>query len=167
MSDRYLPLIVEATTSVFEMMLGTTLSPLKPLAADADRPDHEISGIIGLSGQGKGMVSLSLTREAALSATGAMLGTQPTDIDPSVVDTVGELTNMVAGMLKSRLEQLNLNMGLPTVVTGKSHCIVFPSDVVPVCLPFDCPWGRVIVEFGMLEPSRQPKRAPHERHEVV
>jgi chemotaxis protein CheX len=153
MNDIYLPQIVEATTSVFEMMLGTTVSPLEPLEFGADWPDHEISGIIGLSGRVKGLVALSLTREAALSATESMIGGRPANLDASVVDTVGELTNMVAGMVKSRLADLGLNMGLPSVVTGKAHCIVFPSNVVPLCVPFDSPWGPVVVEFGLVEPK--------------
>ena len=167
MSDIYRPLIIEATTSVFKLMLGTAVSPLESIAEAADHSGHEISGIVGLSGQAKGMFALSLTREVALSATEAMLGTRPTDIDGTVADTVGELANMVAGMVKSRLAPLNLNMGLPSVVVGKSHCIVFPSQVVPVRLPFHSIWGAVVVEFGMVETVAQSAGVARERHEVA
>src|SRR5262249_6895116 len=98
--------------------------------------------------------TLSLSREAALSATEALLGVRPVEIDASVADTVGELTNMVAGAAKGKMTGLALNISLPSVVIGKDHCVAFPSEVTPVCIPFDSPLGRAMVEFGIVEPAR-------------
>src|SRR4051794_3696586 len=102
MGSPYVTIFVDATTSVFEMMLGTTLSPRDPVTASG-KPAHAISGVIGLSGDAKGLVVLSLCRDVALSATEALLGARPAEMDASVADTVGELTNMVAGAAKAKL----------------------------------------------------------------
>jgi chemotaxis protein CheX len=163
MSDRFQSMLVEATTSVFATMLGTTLSPRDPVTGNR-KPAHEISGIISLSGDAKGLVTLSLCREAALSATEALLGERPVEIDVGVADTVGELTNMVAGVAKGKMTGLTLNISLPSVVTGTSHCVVFPKEVTPVCIPFDSPWGPVVVEFGLIESA---KGMTHHIHNVT
>ncbi|MGD0518751.1 MAG: chemotaxis protein CheX [Thermoguttaceae bacterium] len=115
------------------------------------QPNHEISGIIGLSGKAKGMVVLSLSREAALSVAGIMLDSQPQEINSDVADAVGELTNMIAGAAKAKLDHLEMNLSLPTVITGKTHCIDFPKRTMPICIPFDCKWGPVTVEVGIVE----------------
>jgi chemotaxis protein CheX len=166
MSDRFQLFLVEATTSVFATMLGTTLSPRDPMSGSG-KPAHDISGIIGLSGDAKGLVTLSLSREAALSATEALLGERPAEIDASVADTVGELTNMVAGMAKGKMAGLTLNISLPSVVTGTNHCVVFPKEVSPVCIPFDSPWGPIVVEFGLTESVKQTTQHVHRVAGVV
>jgi chemotaxis protein CheX len=152
-STAYFSIFVDATTSVFDTMLGAAITPREAIFGNHDTPPHDISGMIGLSGDAKGIVTLSLSREAALSATEAILGERPADLDASVADTIGELTNMVAGMAKGRLPG-TLNMSLPSVVTGTNHSIEFPSGVEPVRITFDSPWGPAVVEFGFAEPSK-------------
>ncbi len=96
------------------------------------------------------MVVLSLSREAAINAAATMIGEKLHSIDADVADAVGELTNMIAGAAKAQLEHLQLSVSLPTVITGKSHCIDFPKNVMPICIPFDCKWGPVTVEVGIV-----------------
>jgi chemotaxis protein CheX len=149
----YLSIFVDATTSVFDTMLGIAVTPRESLFGSHGMPPFDISGMIGLSGDAKGMVTLSLSREVALSATEAILGARPADLDASVADIVGELTNMVAGMAKGRLPG-TLNMSLPSVVTGSNHSIEFPSEVEPVRITFDSSWGPAVVEFGFVEVAK-------------
>ena len=94
---------------------------------------------------------MSLDRQVALSATEAMLQERPEEINSDVTDAIGELTNMIAGGAKAKLEQFALRVSLPNVVTCKGHRIEFPSNLPPICIPFDCEWGRVVVEVGLVE----------------
>ena len=59
--------------------------------------------------------------------------------------------NIIAGNAKAALEHLDLSVSLPTVITGKNHCIEFPTKVTPICIPFTSPWGDIAVEVGLLE----------------
>jgi chemotaxis protein CheX len=151
MKVEYINPFLSSAISVFNTMLGITLTREDPFLKNATQPNHEVSGLIGLSGKVKGMVVLSLSREAALSAAGIMLGERPKDLNADVADAIGELTNMIAGAAKAQLEDLQLNISLPTVITGKSHCIEFPKNTLPICIPFDCEWGAISVEVGMVE----------------
>ena len=74
-----------------------------------------------------------------------------TRINADVIDAVGELTNMIAGGAKAQLERFEMNLSIPNVITGKGHTVEFPRDATPVCIPFDCPWGLITVEFGLVE----------------
>jgi chemotaxis protein CheX len=151
MKVEYINPFLSAAVSVFNTMLGTQLTRGEPFLKNGTQPNHEVSGIIGLSGKAKGMVVLSMSREAALGTAGTMLETQPKEINADVSDAVGELTNMIAGVAKAQLEHLEMSVGLPTVITGKAHCIDFPKNTMPICIPFDCKWGAVAVEVGIVE----------------
>ncbi len=121
-------------------------------------PRYEISGIIGLSGRAVGTVVVSFSRNVALKAASAMLLTEATQINADVIDAVGELANMVAGGAKAELEEYQLSISLPSVVTGAGHAIRFPSNVTPVRVPFDTDWGAVSLEVGLV-PTPQPALA--------
>jgi chemotaxis protein CheX len=68
-----------------------------------------------------------------------------------VIDVVGEITNMVAGAAKAQLAELSMSIGLPTVITGKSHIINFPRGVTIVSIPFESSWGALCVDVGLKE----------------
>jgi chemotaxis protein CheX len=151
MKVEYINPFLVAAISVFNTMLGTTLKRGEPFLKDVTQPNHEISGLIGLSGKAKGMVVLSVSREVALNAAGTMLGMQLMEINADVADAIGELTNMIAGSAKAQIENLEMSVSLPTVITGKAHCIDFPKNTKPICIPFECKWGPVTVEVGIVE----------------
>ncbi len=158
MQVEYINPFVRSVLSVFSTMANCTLTRGQPFIKDSHQPMHEVSGIIGLSGKAKGTVVLSLDREAAMRATEALLGERPSSIDADVTDAIGELTNMIAGNAKAQLERYALSVSLPTVITGKGHCIDFPKDAPAICIPFDCEWGTITVEVGLVE-TRVPVTA--------
>ena len=151
MKAEFINPFVRSTVDVFSTMLNCELKRGE-LSLNANfQPEHEISGVIGLSGLASGTVIVSLDRSVALSAVGAMLGEAPAEIDDDVIDTVGELTNMIAGKAKAALEQFDMKLALPTVITGKNHVITFGSAAQTICIPFSCEWGELSVEVGLAE----------------
>jgi chemotaxis protein CheX len=155
MKAEYINPFVNATIEAFDKMLGCEVHRGALTLKTGPHTSFEISGVIGLSGNAIGTVVLSFSKELALKAAGTLLMTEMTEITGDVVDAVGELTNMVAGSAKSKLEELQLSISLPNVVTGAGHEIRFPSEVTPICIPFDSEWGPLTVEVG-LAPVVQP-----------
>jgi len=158
--SRYTPVKVEhvnpflaATVAVFRTMLDCEIQRGELHLKGNHQPDHEISGIIGLSGKAVGPVVLSLSRESALAVTEALAGERAEKIDATVVDAVGELTNMIAGKAKADLEQLAMSISLPSVITGRNHSVTFPSGVLPIGIPFECHWGAICLDVGLAEKS--------------
>jgi len=91
-----------------------------------------------MSGNKKGAVAFSLTKNGALFIHNLLLGENVSDIGPEVVDTIGEFTNMISGQARKELEThgLNLNTGIPTVILGKNIEINFITKAPIVSLPF-------------------------------
>ncbi|HTN76535.1 MAG TPA: chemotaxis protein CheX, partial [Pirellulaceae bacterium] len=94
---------------------------------------------------------VSLSKEVALKAASAMLMMEATEIDNDVIDAVGEIANMVAGSAKAELAEFELSISLPSVITGRGHEVRFPSNVTPICVPFDTEWGQLYLEVGLTE----------------
>lgn len=151
MKAEYINPFLTAAISAFDTMLGCTLTRGTLYVKNGSQPEHEVSGIIGLSGKAKGTVVLGLGREAALSAAETLLEERPPEINADVTDAVGELANIIAGSAKAKLENLSLSVSLPTVITGKGHCVEFPRQVTPICIPFESKWGPITVEVGLIE----------------
>jgi len=156
-----------STINVFSTTLSCPLQRGQIYTKQQAQPEHEVSGIIGLSGKASGMVVLTLNREVALRAARALLGDGIQEINSDVADVIGELTNMIAGGAKGQLEQFEMSVSLPSVIMGKNHVIQFPSNATPICIPFDSPWGPVCLQVSILEvpngvsgyTSRPPERA--------
>ena len=150
MRVEYINPFIRSLDNTFATMLGCQVRR-GPLALKADHlPNHEISGVIGLSGKALGTVVLSFSRELALKAASTLLMCETAEINADVIDAVGELANVVAGGAKAQLEEYELNTSLPSVITGRNHSVRFPSDVTPITVPFETDWGPLALEVGFV-----------------
>jgi len=156
MKVEYINPFISAMTNVFDTMVGTKLHRGAPSLKDGYQPSLEVSAVIGLSGKAKGIVVLSVDREVAIQAAAALLQELPDGLNADVADAMGEMANMVAGQAKSQLEHLCMNLSLPTVVTGKGHCIDFPRNAKPISIPFSCEWGSLALEVALTESFNTP-----------
>ena len=140
-----------SAVDVFSTMLDCKLTRGTPAINAAFQPAHEVSGIIGLSGKASGTVVVSVDREVAMCVTEKMIGARPDSLNADVMDAIGEITNMIAGRAKTGLAQLEMNLALPTVITGKNHVIRFGSLAQTISIPYSCEWGELTVEVGLIE----------------
>lgn len=145
----YINPFIQSLCTTFETMLSCEITRGQLYLREPNTALHDISGVIGLSGNAQGTVVLSLDKKVALAAASVLLMCEAEEINADVVDAVGELTNMVAGGAKAKLEEYQLSISLPSVVTGTGHEIRFPSNVTPICVPFDSPWGPLKIEVGL------------------
>jgi chemotaxis protein CheX len=141
---------IGSLVNAFDTMLNCKVRRGTPrLKSQGPAALYDISGVIGLSGKAVGTVVVSFSKPVALKAASILLMSEATEINGDVVDAVGELTNMVAGAAKAQLEEYELSISLPSVVTGQDHLLRFPSEVTPLCVPFDTDWGPLVLEVGL------------------
>ena len=86
-----------------------------------------------------------------MKSTEAFLGEPCLEMSGEVADAIGELTNMIAGGAKAQLEKLHLSVSLPNVITGQGYTVDFPKSAEPICIPFESPWGSIILEVGLVD----------------
>jgi len=110
-----------ATREVFEVMLGIPLHAV----SDAEPPlVADLTVMVGLSGQLRGVLSLHCTAESACLWVSRMLGTEQTEFGQNVRDGIGEVANMVVGSFKRKLPpgvDDNCMISTPTVISGSDY----------------------------------------------
>lgn len=82
----------------------------------------EINGTVGFGGRVTGTVFLSMGVVQAVAMAESLIG-EPVDADADeVLDVLGELTNMIAGGIKTRLNDSGFEtvMTIPSVIRGPS-----------------------------------------------
>jgi chemotaxis protein CheX len=141
----------QALHHTFDMMLGCPVQSRGEVQCEQAPEFYEITGVMAMSGKAEGSMVLSMCRSMAQHAAATLLMAEPADLsDDDICDAVGELTNMVAGAAKAKLEAYAMHIGLPNVVCGPGHTVKFPHSVLPLCLPLESAWGRASLTVGLV-----------------
>jgi len=103
----------------------------------------EVSGIIGLTGDAKGSLSVTLNFNLTKMIMENMLGEVIENVTEEAQDAVGELTNMISGDARRLLQQegINLTAAIPSIVAGKNHTITHFVAGPTIVIPFKCEGG--------------------------
>lgn len=149
MRAEYINPFVSSLKNAFQTMLDCEARRGGITLKKDNRAAYPVSGVIGLSGRAVGTVVLSFSEAVALKAASALLLCEAGSLNEDVLDAVGELTNMVAGAAKAQLEELELQVSLPNVITGAGHEVHFPSNVQPISIAFETDWGPLTLEVGL------------------
>jgi len=151
MNIRYITPFIEAVTGAFEQMFELQPRAMTPyLAKKEEILDWDISGIIGIAGEARGMVVLSFPAALAKDLTGMLTGSPKETMDEDVTDTVGEVVNIIAGNAKKGLEEFRLLISLPTIVQGPHHQVTWPSGPIPIItVPFSTTRGDFSLSVGL------------------
>jgi chemotaxis protein CheX len=95
-------------------------------------PDAPVTGMIGLSGKCTGFISLTMPNRVATLAVSGLSMEEYTTVNAQVVDGVGEITNIIAGGLKTKLYNtpwMINNITVPSVILGTNYNISFTKGI--------------------------------------
>lgn len=122
----WVPLMELAMKEVFELMLG---AELKPATSEADE-SFDITAMVGLAGQLRGVLTLRCNRETAARMASKMLGASPSADSADVKDAFGEVGNMIAGNFKNKISGMgdSCMLSVPTVITGTDYSVHSLAD---------------------------------------
>jgi chemotaxis protein CheX len=137
--EQYIQPFVDVTKNVFKEFLNTDVSVGLPYFVQKEAVnDWDISAVIGLTGEARGAVVISMKTSLVLRLTDTLTGTVHNEIDDEVVDAVGEIVNIIAGNAKKGLEEaFKLVISLPTIIQGENHIIKWPGELTRIiCIPF-------------------------------
>lgn len=151
MTAEYVNPVISATKDVFGMMLNCTPKRSGLQLKGEDTPSHDVSAVISVTGEkSRGTIILSFSKSVAIQALERMLGNKETEINHQVCDAVGELANMIAGAAKAQLAHLDLSIGIPNIVVGPNHRVVYSSEMQPICILFNSEIGDFLIEVGFV-----------------
>ena len=140
---------ITATHETFKTMVNLELQTGAPMLKANASHTYDISGVIGLSGEAQGVISLSFPKALALKVVSSLLGTEIKIIGDEVTDGIGEIVNIVAGYAKQYLTEYKLSISLPNVVIGNNHQIAVPSGVPTIIVPLKCVMGEFAMEVAL------------------
>jgi chemotaxis protein CheX len=157
--DRYIKPFVDVCQNTFQVFCKTEVIAGRAYLEEKDKYESfwDVSGIIGLSGDAKGALAISLKEETALKITEIITGEKYDSLEGSVTDVVGEIINIIAGNVKKDLEEMfQLKISIPSIVKGKLHQLVWPIDSRRIiCVPFTIFDTQTFCLSVVIEPNRR------------
>jgi chemotaxis protein CheX len=153
MDVRYINPFIESTVHVLKTMSSITAKVGKPYLKKNEVATGDVSGIIGLIGDVKGSISVSFKEECILSIVSNMFGETMTVLNDEVKDAAGEISNMISGQARQKLEIMgrNLKASIPIVIMGKDHTISHITKDKIIAIPFMTDNGEFTIEVSFEE----------------
>lgn len=153
MNVKYLNPLLESTVTVLSMMAMVEAKPGVPMLKQGSQTLGEITGVIDLTGSKvNGSMAISFSSAAILNITEKLLGETISHIDDTVIDVVGEITNMITGNAKRIYSEqgLEFDLTLPTTLLGQDQPLLHNTQGEIILLPFTTDAGAFYLEccFG-------------------
>ncbi len=139
---------INATIHVLDTMAFTKCKASKPYLKKDDKAKGDVTGVIGVTGEANGTVSVSFDEASILKIVSNMFGEEMKELDDEVSDAVGELTNMISGNARRELEEQGkvFQAATPSVIAGKDHIIKHHINGPKIAIPFETENGRFTIE---------------------
>ena len=140
---------INATVKVLETMASTKVDPGKPFLKKDKVARGDVTGIIGITGEANGTISVTFDEGSILGIVSKMFGEEMPEMNADVADAGGELTNMISGQARQQLEKngREFEAAIPSVVTGKDHQINHITSGPIVAIPFSTDGGNFTIEI--------------------
>ncbi len=148
MDPNYIKPFVVAVKRIFETMIQVPFSLGKPELKKDSKVPHEISSIIGLSGNVSGSVVISLSEQVAFQLASSLLGETITALTDDCTDAIGEICNMIAGNAKTDFPTEDNAISVPSVVVGK-HKVKYPTGIPVIRIPCNTDKGEMVIEIAL------------------
>jgi chemotaxis protein CheX len=112
----------------------------------------DISGILGMVQQSlEATMIISFQKPVIFFLLSKLYNRNFTDIDKSVRDGVGELTNIIYASVKKELNESGheFKLAIPNVIIGAEHSIINIHDGKTMVIPFRVETGSFFLEIAM------------------
>ncbi|MFN3531899.1 MAG: chemotaxis protein CheX [Candidatus Brocadia sp.] len=139
--------ITESTKTLFETMIMMDLKYDEASLVDDTQIKTDVIGMVSFTGKYHGVIALFCSKKFALKVASAMLMTELTEFTSEVKDAIGEVSNMIAGNVKTKLtaQYGDMHLSIPIVIAGEglsitavnNHPVV--ADTTLSCFSKD-PW---------------------------
>ncbi|MBF0117730.1 MAG: chemotaxis protein CheX [Desulfobacterales bacterium] len=141
---------ISGTLKVLETSASVESRPLKLYIKKDQTAAGDISGLINLSGELKGTISVTFTKEAILAIVSKMFMEEMTELNNDIQDAVGEISNQISGQANVKFVEIgkSLKAALSKVYMGKNHVIDHIKSHPILAIPFKTKDGKFIIEVS-------------------
>lgn len=142
-----------ATVDILEKVGGLTAEVQKPFLKANPEGRGAVSGVVVIKGKKPGTAAISFSKECILSIVSTMFGETIAEVNDEVKDAVGEITNMISGLVTQLYEKegLGLKAGLDQVLMGNRHRIPHLPQQPVLGIPVQTDKGEITIELCFKE----------------
>ena len=139
--------LVKSTKDFFTTMLCDSVENM-PSTNDPTVIYKDITGMIGLTGDYKGVFNLYFPQNVVFYFVKKMLDMDIDKFDSVAKDAIGEVSNIIVGGAKNFIYDagINCNISTPTVIAGKNYT-VFSGSLSKTIIPFKTEIEKFFIEF--------------------
>ena len=139
---------INATLNVLSTMAFVNPVAGKPYLKKDNLAQGDVTGVIGITGEANGTISVTFDRGSILQVVSNMFGEEIDEINSEVADAVGELANMISGQARRELETLGklFQAAIPSVITGPNHTVTHITKGPKIAIPFTIDQGVFTIE---------------------
>ena len=148
MKAEYVNPFLEATVSVLKIMASLEVVPGKPFIKKESPACGDVSGIVGITGETEGSLCITFSRGCILRVVSTWFGEEAKEINDEVKDAVGELSNMISGDSRRRLQEVGFTFhgSVPSVISGPGHEVKHITPGPVLSIPFSLNGSGFVVE---------------------
>jgi len=149
MDVKFINPFVNGTVATMKKIAFMDIQPGKVYLRESNVAAGDVSGIIGITGDATGSLSISFTEACICNIVSAMRGERHTAVDRIVFDGVREIAAMILAVAGTYIEKAGMKIyaALPTVVCGKGHTIEPMLDCPSITIPFSTEDGTFVVDI--------------------
>ena len=139
---------IDATLNVLGTMASTKAEHGKPYLKKDKVARGDVTGVIGMTGETNGTISVSFTENSILAIASNMFGEEIKELNEEIKDAAGEITNMISGQARKILDELGrtLHGAIPSVIMGKNHTLTHMTTSPVIAIPFSTDNGDFTIE---------------------
>ncbi|MGM0418576.1 MAG: chemotaxis protein CheX [Thermodesulfobacteriota bacterium] len=123
----------------------------KPYLKKDPSSNGPVSGLIEMSGDIKGFVSITFSEEAILKIVSVMFGEDMTELNDDVKDAVGELVNMVCGQATNKFAENGNSIKVEShgIKDGEKHFLPNIEERPFLTIPVETEAGNLYIDVSL------------------
>lgn len=142
---------IEGTLHILDTTAFVKVKPEPPFLKTDQKSQGDITGIVEVSGELSGTAAISFSEQSILGIVSAMFGEDMTEINDEIYDAVGEISNMVAGHVTTKIAEMGkkVKVKFKEIKSGKDAVIEHVQGAQHILvLPFKSTKGKVVIEVS-------------------
>jgi len=153
MKAEYINPFIQTLLYVLETTAQMKAEISRPFLKKDPSSSGPLSGLMEVSGDTKGFVSLTFSEEAILSIVSKMFGEEINEINDDVKDAVGEIVNMVCGQANNKFAEKGIQLKVLShgIKEGDEHFLPNIEERPFMSIPVKSDSGDLFIDVSMEE----------------
>jgi chemotaxis protein CheX len=148
MKAAYINPFINAVSRLFKTMMAFPIEVGPPGLNRRAQPQHDVCGVIDVSGTVKGRVVVSMPENLAAALASILIGDTIEALDEDCIDAVGEIANMIAGNAKTDFPEVGSAISVPWVVIGREG-VSYPPATPVINIPCETDKGPLQIDVAL------------------